>query len=315
MKDSLSKSFFFMISILYLGILMKIILFKTAGLSDILDGNFGGGYRSINGIPFRIFVDYGEMLQSGQWLRGVSNILGNIAIFIPTGLLLPVLFRRLRGTIAVPVTVTLVVSILFECLQYAFALGSADIDDVILNTLGGWVGVLIYRLIALMARQNSKSIQFGVLTVLIVGSIPAFFIARAEFGHMLGLTKYETVYIGNEQVPQRASDVLGTLIRLSGNQVSYYTGLMGDDETANALLEKQSATITNSTKVYRLDIESFENKSVFRYTEIGPNEFGNVDEHATMALWTDPASQTAEVVVFSKRTLMRGSLMKSEKGP
>ncbi|GJM79889.1 hypothetical protein HMSSN139_23850 [Paenibacillus sp. HMSSN-139] len=39
----------------------------------------------------------------------------------------------------------LIASLLLEIIQYVLALGSSDIDDVLLNTMGGVIGIGIYR--------------------------------------------------------------------------------------------------------------------------------------------------------------------------
>ncbi|MGK5628171.1 VanZ family protein [Streptomyces sp. URMC 123] len=73
----------------------------------------------------------------------VKQIGGNVALGVPFGLLLPVLFPRARGLLRVAL-VTAVVMTLVELIQGALVTGRAfDIDDVILNTAGALLGYLL----------------------------------------------------------------------------------------------------------------------------------------------------------------------------
>jgi hypothetical protein len=69
---------------------------------------------------------------------GLVNLIGNVAMFMPIGFLLP-LASRLRFTPTVAVCALM--SALVE-LQQLTAARSLDVDDVLLNTVGGAVGGL-----------------------------------------------------------------------------------------------------------------------------------------------------------------------------
>ena len=84
----------------------------------------------------------------------LSNLLGNIAIFIPMGVYLPLLIRR--KSIFVNTVCVALISAVVEVLQYIFAVGSADIDDVILNTVGGLIGVSLFRVMELLLKDQTK---------------------------------------------------------------------------------------------------------------------------------------------------------------
>ena len=77
-------------------------------------------------------------------------ILGNIALFLPFGLLFPLVFRSWHSTKSV-VLAALAVSALIELLQYAGRwVGSprwSDVDDVIFNVIGALLGYLILRIV------------------------------------------------------------------------------------------------------------------------------------------------------------------------
>ena len=68
--------------------------------------------------------------------------LGNIAIFVPLGFLL--CHRLKRGVLKIfLVLLPFVLSTAIEISQYYFGMGHPDIDDVILNVIGFYIGVLL----------------------------------------------------------------------------------------------------------------------------------------------------------------------------
>ena len=87
-----------------------------------------------------------SMLEKGSHGQKLINLAGNVLIFAPLGLLPPLLWRRLRHLWAA-VGLSAAVSCLIELLQLFFG-RSVDVDDVILNTLGGLLGYLLFSLIS-----------------------------------------------------------------------------------------------------------------------------------------------------------------------
>lgn len=74
-----------------------------------------------------------------------KNLIGNIILFIPLGLLYP-LCRKKKVGIIEGIIVILGSTCTIELLQYFFLTSRrADIDDIILNFIGGIIGYIIYR--------------------------------------------------------------------------------------------------------------------------------------------------------------------------
>lgn len=71
----------------------------------------------------------------------VSNLAGNIIMFIPLGLLFPRIWRRQRNYFIFLITVILVITTM-EAIQYFTCLGTADIDDLIFNVIGASIGFI-----------------------------------------------------------------------------------------------------------------------------------------------------------------------------
>lgn len=110
-------------------------------------------YRNI--IPFTEIRRFIRMFPDSP-MYSVMNLLGNIAIFMPFGALIRwVINRKVYWYQAVLYTFFL--SFLVELLQLVSRVGSFDIDDVILNTLGGLIGFWIYNLLKFWnKRRESK---------------------------------------------------------------------------------------------------------------------------------------------------------------
>ena len=124
------KSFQKSVFAMYLLLLLWLVLFKFS--FDITDVLFNHQASGINLIPFA---------DSHTHLR---EMIDNVAVFIPFGLLLSVLFTRL--TLWRKLGIIAGFSATVELLQFVLAIGLSDITDVIANTFGGLIGLVTYKL-------------------------------------------------------------------------------------------------------------------------------------------------------------------------
>lgn len=76
-------------------------------------------------------------------LAFLYNVIGNLIWFVPLGALGGCLYKEY--SIAKAMMLGCAVSVSIECLQFLFANGISDIDDVILNTLGALLGYGIFQ--------------------------------------------------------------------------------------------------------------------------------------------------------------------------
>ena len=91
----------------------------------------------VNLIPLVNILDYDIKREAA------INIIGNISMFIPTGVILPILYKRLDCFWKV-LLAGAGLSFVIEVIQLLFPGSVTDIDDLILNTLGVAVGYGIY---------------------------------------------------------------------------------------------------------------------------------------------------------------------------
>ncbi len=96
------------------------------------------------------FIVYADVLgYKAVWL----NLAGNVAAFVPFGLfIIPVSGRRFGMVEAVVLSADF--SILVEVVQLFTKVGSFDVDDIMLNTVGGLIGVLLYKLFIKIEREK-----------------------------------------------------------------------------------------------------------------------------------------------------------------
>ena len=104
-----------------------------------------GGAVGINLTPFATIRRYIHMEGTAAWI----NLAGNLAAFLPLGFLGPRSFVRYSRWWHT-VLISLCVSLLVEAVQYLTGMGSLDVDDVIINILGGLAGFLLHRLCRLV---------------------------------------------------------------------------------------------------------------------------------------------------------------------
>lgn len=119
----------------YLGLICSLflIIFATILFTPI---TFTPEYRVVN---FNLF----EFLNQGD-RRLYAEIIPNILLFIPFGLFMPIVFEKLRSVVNT-MKITFVVTLCIETFQY-FIGRSADIDDVIMNLVGGLLGYCLYSI-------------------------------------------------------------------------------------------------------------------------------------------------------------------------
>ena len=97
------------------------------------------------------FYRYGK---SHSWDLFLFNVVGNIVVFIPFGMFLPHLFKRCRNLIFT-MLLSLEFSLVIEMIQLLSRVGRFDVDDLLLNTIGGSVGCILFFIGSWMRKGQS----------------------------------------------------------------------------------------------------------------------------------------------------------------
>ena len=141
-----------------LGVCVLVILAATVCGSVIDRVALGEGLlaknRSYNIIPFHFLTESWTMGARKQ----VTQSFANIVMFIPLGFILPAAVPYTRKLWKTTVFMALF-SFMIEFMQY-FIGRSADIDDLMLNTLCGMIVYAFYLLSSTLLKQKKLWIQF-----------------------------------------------------------------------------------------------------------------------------------------------------------
>ena len=144
------KYMLWILFVIYFILLIKVILFKyplsmITSMMNNPNATLAVRLQGSNFIPFKTIIYY---ISGNEGFRiAIANIIGNIAAFIPLGFLLPIIFKRMRKLPKIILT-SFSVSLLFEVIQLLIAIGSFDIDDILLNVFGSLIGYIFYNLIS-----------------------------------------------------------------------------------------------------------------------------------------------------------------------
>lgn len=134
---------------LYLLLLIYLMFFAEDWGRSMLEGD----YR-YNLVPFREirrYLVYGRQIGP---VRVFWNLIGNVIGFVPYGALLPAIREKRMGFLKTAL-LSFELTLLIEVSQLILRVGSCDVDDMILNTLGGCIGYGIYRLVFQKRRKEA----------------------------------------------------------------------------------------------------------------------------------------------------------------
>ena len=84
-------------------------------------------------------------IRTGNWHLFILNVLGNVCVFVPLGIFLPKLFAKCQNPL-LTILFSFELSLCVEIIQLITKVGSFDVDDLLLNTLGGLCGFVIYTI-------------------------------------------------------------------------------------------------------------------------------------------------------------------------
>ena len=153
---------------------------------------------SYNLTPFleiRRFWNYREFLG----LKAVFiNLAGNVLAFVPFGAILPVISRRMRGFFRV-MLLGFSFSLLVECTQLVTRVGTFDVDDLMLNTLGAVLGYLFFALCDRIRRHKEERLWHR------VRPLRDGRIYMADLACWVFMAKKKCIHFPNAAIPEKGS--------------------------------------------------------------------------------------------------------------
>lgn len=148
---------------IYLFLLIWLVMFKfSTNLSDL------SYFRNVNFIPF------GQSMRVNGRIY-LNELFLNLLVFVPLGVYIST-FKQ-EWFFLLKIIPCFLLSLLFEVLQYIFAIGASDITDILNNTLGGITGIIICYIFRKIWKEKYISIVNGIgifveaLAVLLLGTL------------------------------------------------------------------------------------------------------------------------------------------------
>ena len=111
-----------------------LLIYMTSLLFIVFMSREVGEY---NGINMELWSTWGTTITKRAFF------FENILLFIPMGILMPSAFTKFRK-IYICIPCCLLFSLFIETIQYIFGLGIAEIDDIVTNTIGAFIGLIIW---------------------------------------------------------------------------------------------------------------------------------------------------------------------------
>jgi len=151
---------------IYALVLIGLVLFKFPFSYDDTESG-----RHLNLIPFA-----GSFTGAGTLRLG--EIVENVLVFVPFGVYLCML--KPDWSFAKKLIPIVVTTVAFETIQYVFAIGRADVTDVIGNALGGILGIAVYGLLARALGARTDRVLRVVAVILTVGALALYAVLFAR---------------------------------------------------------------------------------------------------------------------------------------
>ena len=131
----------------FLPLYLLYILLKTIRLH--------GSYFEISLIPFDTIISFFTHFESYNRFE----LLGKILLYIPIGILIPLLFSSINNMLR-NFVFTLALSLLMNSMILVIRFGFFDIDDIILNVVGGVIGFVFvkgwFSFIAILSKTKES---------------------------------------------------------------------------------------------------------------------------------------------------------------
>lgn len=153
----------------------------------------GGPITHIDAVNLLPFHGIRENLEYGR--KPISwDMLDNMVMFVPIGIIY--CYYQKNFSVYKAMALSFSTTLLIECAQFVLKTGVVDIDDLIINTLGGLIGILLYAILRELSKRM-KNTEIHEIINIIATMLPPIFIAFViEMFMGNGSPKFFPIYIG-----------------------------------------------------------------------------------------------------------------------
>lgn len=111
-----------------------------------------GDTPQYNLVPFTTIKLFFKLYHTHH-MAAATNLIGNVVIFVPFGVLIPLVFGGKWGRMLL-IFVSCIVAL--EVAQFVLRRGSLDVDDLMLNVVGAAMGYYIYSVISRKVKRSDS---------------------------------------------------------------------------------------------------------------------------------------------------------------
>lgn len=87
-------------------------------------------------------------------LEPLQHLWLNIVLFLPLGFFFPLMEPKTLNHVSYVIPIGLMVSTLIETIQMVLRIGQCDVEDILGNTLGAFLGILLYKVSSRIRRDE-----------------------------------------------------------------------------------------------------------------------------------------------------------------
>ena len=120
-----------------------------------VDGSSEYRYNLVLFQEINRFIQYRDVIGTEGF---IVNIFGNVLAFAPFGFFLPIITRRRRKFLGVT-GLTFLLSLSIETLQLVSKVGCFDVDDMLMNTVGGIIGYIVFCICYYCIKPKKKGVR------------------------------------------------------------------------------------------------------------------------------------------------------------
>ncbi|MBB6691349.1 VanZ family protein [Cohnella xylanilytica] len=266
--NRIGKALLYLLFLSYVCVALNIILFKTIPLTSLFADRFFD-LRSINLVPLRTIIGY--LQEPVDIEKALVNIGGNIGIFVPLGLFVfyiggPKSFGR-------QISFLFLTTLFLEVAQYALALGSSDVDDILLNAAGGAIGIRIGQAMKRTFEDPNRLLLAHVVFLCAAGLAGIAAIAQVD-GRLLPFSASRTVFIEENpeimgDLREAEADMVGRLLSIDEDALILQTSskMRTGRNSSIAGEERVTVALDASAKMVIRRVRSEKNRVVSHYEE------------------------------------------------
>ncbi len=286
--------------ILYILFLLRITFFKQAALNNLLSA-VGTSERTISIIPFKSIYDM--VISNTSIGRIIENVLGNVILFIPFGILFPIISEKEQKGV---LCAAIVFSLSIEIIQFILALGSTDIDDLIFNVAGAYIGHIISDKIKRQFKSYTHFLITAIFMTVILGSgvLGYLFVRQTDLFIVSG---YDVVVENKELV----ETFIDTPVTAAGKYIKLDNCILKIEKSAASakdIRDFKEFEITENSQIFicydRMEYLFSTIKGEYqRYEKVNYDDFISqtgyqFDRNNNVRIWSDDGDKVEYIVII-----------------